>query len=176
MKNKRIILIIMICMFTLALVSTPVVAYMIKQTTTAENTFTPATVECQLKEEFTDNEKTSITVTNKGNINAYIRVRLVTYMTDGAGNVTTATPPSVDLTLGDNLGGDWIKDANSNTYYYKNAVAPNGTTGDLLKAKISLEDGQVVVVLAEAIQANPSNAVASAWGVTIADGKITAVA
>ena len=172
MKNKRIILIIMICMFTLALVSSPVVAYMIKQTTTAENTFTPASVNCTVNEVFADNEKTSITVTNLGNIAAYIRVRLVTYMTDGAGNVTTATPPSVDFTLGDN----WIKDTGSNTYYYKDAVAPNATTGDLLKTKISLADGQVVVVLAEAIQANPSSAVASAWGVTITDGKITAVA
>ena len=176
MKNKRIILIIMICMFTLALVSTPVVAYMIKQTTTAENTFTPASVNCTVNEAFADNEKTSITVTNLGNIDAYIRVRLVTYMTDGAGNVTTATPPSVDLTLGDNLGNNWIKDEDSNTYYYKDAVAPSATTGNLLKTQISLADGQVVVVLAEAIQANPSNAVESAWGVTITEGKITAVA
>ncbi|MBQ4049981.1 MAG: hypothetical protein IJD07_04950 [Clostridia bacterium] len=170
MKNKRIILIIMICMFMLAIVSSPVVAYMIKRVGTTTNTFVPAAVECQLNEEFTNNEKTSITVTNRGNIDAYIRVRLVTYMTDEDGNVTTATPPSVNFTLDDS----WIKDEDSNTYYYKDAVVPNGETGNLLKTKISLEEGQVVVVLAEAIQANPSSAVAGAWGVTIADGKITA--
>ena len=170
MKNKRIILIIMICMFTLALVSSPVVAYMIKQTTTAENTFIPAAVECQLKEEFTDNEKTSITVTNLGNIDAYIRVRLVTYYEDENGILPTTASVSFDF------GDSWIKDADSISYYYKDAVVPNGTTGNLLKTEIILEEGQVVVVLAEAVQANPSSAVAGAWGVTIADGKITAVA
>lgn len=170
MKNKRIILIIMICMFMLAIVSSPVVAYMIKRVGTTTNTFVPAAVQCQVMEIVADNAKTSITVVNEGNIDAYIRVRLVTYMTDGAGNVTTATPPSVDFTLGDS----WIKDADSNTYYYKDAVVPNGTTGNLLKTEIILKEGQVVVVLAEAVQANPSSAVAGAWGVTIADGKITA--
>lgn len=171
MKNKRIILIIMICMFMLAIVSSPVVAYMIKRVGTTTNTFVPAAVQCQVMEIVADNAKTSITVVNKGNIDAYIRVRLVTYMTDEDGNVTTATPPSVSFDFDDSC---WIKDEDSNTYYYKDAVVPNGTTGNLLNTSIILEEGQVVVVLAEAVQANPSSAVAGAWGVTIADGKITA--
>jgi len=155
----------------LAIVSTPVVAYMIKRVGTTTNTFVPAAVQCQVMETVADNAKTRIIVVNEGNIDAYIRVRLVTYMTDEDGNVTTATPPSVDFTLGDS----WIKDADSNTYYYKDAVVPGGETGNLLETeKIILAEGQVVVVLAEAVQANPSSAVAGAWGVTIADGKITA--
>ena len=68
-------------------------------------------------------------------------------------------------------------------YYCTEAVAPGDMTGVLCEPMV-LETGtgldgstiyQMVEVLAEAIQAAPAEAASSAWGVTIADGVITAV-
>lgn len=171
MKSKRILMVFVAIVLLVTAITVPVAAYMIKKTGSFESDFTPATVECKVNETFENLVKASITVTNKGDIDAYVRVKLVTYYVGEDGNVlANKTATIADFTLGDG----WLKGSN-NTYYYKTKVGANGTTNNLLGMSITLANGQVVVVLAEAIQADPTDAVTNAWGVTIENGVITSV-
>jgi len=160
----------------LLLVCGSVFAYMFQRTEPASTQFTPAVVACEVHDALNgDKDIESITVENTGNIDAYLRVRLVTYWVDGEGNV--APKPSPTLTV--NETGNWVKSETSNTFYYKEPVAPedsNDDTSNLLTTPITLktEDGykQVVDIFGEAIQAQPTAAVTDSWKVTLeADGK-----
>lgn len=168
MKKYKIPSIMLIMTFVIALtVCGTVFAYMFKQTDYEDNQFTPAVVSCRVEETFDGTKKTSIKVENTGNIDAYLRVRLVSYWVDTNGNVV-AKPSSIPEI---NLEDGWIKGPN-NTYYYQSSVAPNNLTGELLSSSISLEKDangylQVVEVFAEAIQSNPKDAVTSSWDVLL---------
>lgn len=171
MKSKRILMVFVAIVLLVTAITVPVAAYMIKKTGSFESDFTPATVECKVNETFENLVKASITVTNLGDIDAYVRVKLVTYYVDEDGNVlANKTATIADFTLGDG----WLK-GSDNTYYYKTKVGATGTTNDLLGTSITLANGQVVVVLAEAIQADPADATTQVWGVTIENGVITSV-
>ena len=54
------------------------IAWLSTKTESIENKFTPSQVSCEVNEVFQNNEKTSVTVENKSNIDADIRVKRVT--------------------------------------------------------------------------------------------------
>lgn len=168
MKKSRILLIILIASLVVSLILCgTVLAYMFKQTEYKNNEFIPANVSCKVVEEFDGKQKTSIKVQNTGNIDAYLRVRFVSYWVDSDGNVV-AKPSSMPEI---NMAAGWLKGEN-NTYYYKTPVSPTNQTESLLSSPITLEkdaDGymQVIDVFAEAIQSKPHNAVSDSWGVVI---------
>lgn len=179
MAKQKLIAIIIICSVLFAGTVGGVVAYMIKISEQKKGDFAPAKVSCKLEETFDANQKSNITVTNdnsNSNIDVFVRVRLVTYWVDASGNVINKAPAPISFTLGD----DWIKSANSDTYYYKTPLAVGTKTSDLLNGQnltLHSEDGcrQVIDVFAEAIQANPAEAAQSSWGVTVTNNQITAV-
>lgn len=164
---KRVILILALVL--LALCGTTF-ALMLRQTDSLDNRFEPAVVSCEVVESYTPPTKSSIQVQNTGNIDAYLRLRLVTYWVDGDGNIVfgTATIPSFDL------GENWIAGQN-NTYYYVLPVAPGKFTGEFLGSTITLTENadtgksQVIEVFADAIQSEPEDAVTGSWGVTLSD-------
>lgn len=164
--RKKFIIPFSIVLVILLVLCGTVFAYMLRQTEPLSNQFTPANVSCEVVERFDGTQKTSIQVRNTGNIDAYIRVRLVSYWVDSGGNI--APKPSVMPEI--SITDEWIKGSND-TYYYKTPVSPDTNTGELLAANITLatEDGynQVIEVFAEAIQSKPSNAVTGSWGVTL---------
>lgn len=179
MKKHRIFLVVLIASLAIFLILCgTVLAYMFRQTEYEDNQFTPANVSCEVVEEFDGTQKTSIHVQNTGNIDAYLRVRLVSYWVDSNGNIVAKPSSMPEITLADG----WIKGSN-NTYYYQSSVssvAPNNFTGELLSAPIILqkdENGylQVVEVFAEAIQSKPANAITNSWNVSLdTNGNITA--
>ena len=154
----------------------------------AQNRFAPAVVTCRVQEKLNDDTYTSgthtggvksnIRVENTGTYPAYVRVRLVSWWANADGEAVGGVParsPAVQLRSGWRAGS-------GGTYYCTKSVAPGDMTGVLCEPMV-LETGtgldgstiyQVVEVLAEAIQAAPAEAASSAWGVTIADGVITA--
>ena len=161
----------------LATLTTTVVAYMFRTTEEKNNQFSPAKVSCEVHEQINSplTEKTGVTVKNTGNIDAYLRVRFVSYWIDAESKVANKSSemPTFEITE------DWIAGAD-NTYYYKMPVSPGMKTGELLASEIVLseEDGykQVIDVFAEAIQSKPDGAVQGSWGVTLdANGNILAV-
>ena len=138
------------------------VAYIFTQTDPVINTFTPTEAKITVDEETSNNQKTSITVVNNSTgVPVYIRVALVANMIDGAGNVTGAADVPTFT-----LGKDWIKGSDG-YYYYTEPVPVGGSTGNLLQSSMTLDENMQVVVLADAIQAEPTTAVTQAWGVTV---------
>lgn len=156
-------------------------SYMFKKTNTISNEFIPGFVSCEVIEVTDKNpmtNKSDVKVLNTGNIDAYVRVRFVSYWVNEHGAVVAkpSVMPDIEYDL-----TNWVKGSND-TYYYKTKIAPNSETSDLLKNEkvilLSKDDEnnyfQVLDVFAEAIQAKPTNAVTSAWGVIInANGEIT---
>lgn len=176
MKKHRMPALILIAALIVALaLCGAVIAYMFRQTEYKDNQFVPAEVSCKVAEVFDGEQKTSIQVKNTGNIDAYLRVRLVSYWVDTDGNIV-AKPSEMPKI---NMEADWIEGLN-NTYYYQKPVAPDELTDNLLSSPIILvkdENGysQVLEVFAEAIQSEPQNAVTSSWGVILdPNGNITA--
>ena len=138
------------------------VAYIFTQTDPVINTFTPTEAKITVDEKTNNNQKTEIIVKNNSTgVPVYIRVALVANMIDkdenvtGAANVPTFTP-----------GDNWIV-GNDGYYYYTEPVPVGGSTGNLLQSPMTLDENMQVVVLADAIQAMPKQAVIDAWGVTV---------
>lgn len=149
------------------------VAYLVTNTSSVVNTFTPANVHTEIKEEFDGTNKSSIKVENKGNIPVYVRVALVGNWCDSNGNVVEPWNGSVTINSPDwSTGGDGY-------YYYTKPLGVGGKTSNLLENPISASaraDGAhlVITVLQQSIQAEPTTAVVEAWGVTVAeDGTIS---
>lgn len=146
------------------------IAFIATKTNDVKNTFNPADVSIKIAETFdkATGVKSEIKVQNvqdDKNVPCYIRIKLVSNMQDGSGNVTggAAIP---DFALNEQ---DWI-DGNDGYYYYKHVVAVGASTSDLIAdgSQMQLKNGQVVDVLAEGIQATPKTAVEQAWGAEIA--------
>ena len=143
------------------------VAYIFTQTGPVINTFTPTEAKITVDEDTNSNRKTSITVKNiSTGVPVYIRVALVANMIDKDENVTGAADVPT-FTLGDN----WLEGSNG-YYYYTQPVPVGGSTGNLLEKAMTLDENMQVVVLADAIQAEPTTAVTQAWGVTVENGVI----
>ena len=165
-KKSLTALIALILIICLAVGGT--VAFIVTQTQAVKNTFTPADVKVDIQEDFDGSVKKNVNVKNTGDTDAYIRVKLVTYMADSEGN-PIAENASIPYFV---PGSDWFHCESDDTYYYGKPVAPGDKTSDLIGSDgIMLINGQVVEVLAEGIQSVPVNAVEEAWpAVEVVDG------
>ena len=185
MKSKKLLIILTVVLLAIAGVTTTV-AYMFKNTNLFVNIFDDPYVMCSVQEVYDpeSGSKSSIKVKNTGNVDEFLRVRLISYWVDGDNNVVGK--PSVMPTVSYD-STYWIK-GSDDTYYYKSSVAKNVVTEhDLLTAPITLQtstftvDGeaetvyQVVEIIPEAIQSRPAKAASEAWGVTTSGTSITAV-
>ena len=95
MKKRRIILSILVASLVVSLlICGTVLAYMFRQTEYKDNEFVPANVSCEVVEAFDGVQKTSVQVQNTGNIDAFLRVRFVSYWVDADGNIV-AKPSSM---------------------------------------------------------------------------------
>lgn len=133
-----------------------------------QNTFLPTKVTCKVTESFdgSTGKKSNVNVENTGDIDAYIRVKLVSYRTNDAGQHIggTAELPAFDL------GKGWVE--HGGYYYYTKPVKPNQKPEAALTKEMKLKvncdgaDGghQAIDVMAEAIQSVPEDAVQAAWG------------
>ena len=165
-----------------------VVAYMIKKSDDVKNTFVPANIDFYVAETFDGEVKSSVKIQNKSNIEAYLRVRVVTYWEDSKGNVV-ARGKAPEIKFGSAWTYNstyWIYDKAEYTFYYKSSVLSGDTTSELLGTSIEMHAETVTLngidftyhpvieFVVEGIQANPKNAVTESWGVTLdSDGKIT---
>ena len=172
--KRSLVLVVSVLALVLA-VAGGTLAWLSANTTPVTNTFTPAQVTCEVKETFKNNVKSNVNVKNTSNIDAYLRVKLVTYRVNNAGQHIGGTAKIPAFTLGEN----WVK--HGDFYYYTLPVAPAETPAANLIDTITLTgsyndaDGgkQVIEVMAEAIQSEPETAVGEAWGVMIAPDSVT---
>lgn len=176
-RRGRMATVILSLVLLLALAVGGTVAWLSARTPNVTNHFTPAYVTCEVTEKFdkTTGVKTNVNVTNTSNVDAYLRVKLVTYRTNDAGQHIGGTAELPKFTL----GKDWVE--KDGYYYYTLPVAPGQQPATNLADSMTLTasyddvDGgkQAVDVMAEAIQSAPEKAVADAWGVKIAQGSVT---
>lgn len=130
MKNQKmksmLMLVFAALLLTVAVGST--LAYLLDTTPTVSNTFTPAKVTCAVNEPDWDKSdkktKTNVSITNTGNVYAYIRVAVVGNWYNADGNIIA--PHTVDL----GTPNGWTE---SGGYYYHTApVAPGADTSTLI--------------------------------------------
>lgn len=174
--NPRFVAIAALLALMVGLTVGGTVAYLLDRTEPVVNQFTPSTVTVDIDENFDGLTKKNVTAFNTGDISVYIRIILVTYRVNEDGQRIGGTAQVPDFTPGE---GWFQKD--DGCYYYTKPVAPGakpdapliGEDGILLRQYDDADGGkQVVEVIAEAIQAEPADAVESAWGVTVGDGGI----
>lgn len=150
----------------LALAISGTIAWLTTKDAPITNTFNPSKVACEVTESFNGTVKSSVNVKNTGDIDAYIRVKLVTYRTNEQGQHIGGTAELPEFTP----GAGWV--AYNGYYYYTKPVAPNAQPEKALISSINLTekyidaDGgrQAIDVMAEAIQSVPEAAVKAAWG------------
>ena len=148
------------------------VAWLSTKSAPITNTFLPSHVSCSVTEEFNGTTKSNVNVTNTGDIDAFIRVKLVTYRVNDEEQHIGGTAEIPDF----KPGAGWVK--KGDYYYYTKPVAPDKQPETYLISSITLTDPYddadggkpVIEVMAEAIQANGvadggTKAVVKAWGV-----------
>ena len=131
-KNRMIAA---VALLALCAVIVPVVyAFMFRESTKLENTYIPATVTCEVHETMKNGAKTEITVQNTGNVDAYIRVRLIYYWQDSKGNIVARDMDPPDIRIDGVNNKDWVSsESDPYTFYYMHVVAAKGgVTANLL--------------------------------------------
>lgn len=166
LRTGRVTAIVMATVLLLALAIGGTVAWLSTKSAPITNTFTPSKVACTVTENFDGTVKTNVNVKNTGDTQAFIRVKLVSYRTNGQGQHIGGTAELPEFTLGNN----WEK--HDGYYYYKLPVKAGETPKTNLTDRMTLigsyndTDGgkQAIDVMAEAIQSVPQAAVQAAWG------------
>lgn len=174
--TKRLTTLLLSGLLLVTLIVGGTVAYLVTQVTPVTNTFTPSHVTCEVNENFNGTVKSNVNVTNTGDTDAYIRVKLVTYRVNDNGDHIGGTASVPDFTPGKN----WVKHSDG-YYYYTLPVKPGEKPVNALIDSIVLEDHyddadggkQVIEVMAEAIQSSPAEAVGESWNVTIIPGNVS---
>ena len=177
--NKKVILLAVSLVLILSAAIGGTVAYLIDQTGSITNTFTPAKVTPEVKENFGNNVKEDVQIKNKGDIPAYIRVKVVVTWKDALGNIYNTAPVlDKDYTWTIPANNDWAQ--SGGFYYYTEPVPAGGSTSILLTdcqpvaGKAPEGYSLSVDIHAQAIQAEPTTAVTSAWGVQVdVNGNLT---
>ena len=166
---RRPLLLLVSLVLLLALAVGGTVAWLNTSTGPVENTMIPGNVPITIKETFNGTTKRDVSVTNTGNIDAYIRVAIVANAVDENGNIIAGTAPTFTV---DEKKWQTLDDG---YYYYKGAVAPKGTTAALFTGDVTV-NGELNI-LAESIQVlggyGGKTASEYAWGVVYNNGRWT---
>ena len=171
-RSKKTGMLFLSLLLVIGMVVGGTVAWLSTKSAPITNTFLPSHVSCSVAEEFNGTTKSNVNVTNTGDIDAFIRVKLVTYRVNDEEQHIGGTAEIPDF----KPGAGWVK--NGDYYYYTKPVAPDEQPADALISSITLTDPYddadggkpVIEVMAEAIQANGvadngTKAVKEAWGV-----------
>lgn len=172
--GRKTALILSLCLiFALAVGTT--VALLVAHTNAVTNTFTAAESGTHIEEKTEGGEKSSIIVQNTGTATSYVRVKLVMNWVSKDGKTISGEPVGIKPEINTD---DWFLGTDG-IYYYRKPVAPKDaetgkvTTNLLQKPITEPTEGKPdgchleVTVLAESIQAAPSQAVTDSWDVDV---------
>lgn len=153
------------------------IAYLIDQTEDVVNTFTPTEVDIDIYEEWDGKVKKFANIENKSDIPVYVRAKIIVEWKDDAGNIYGVLPiKETDYTM--QMGEySWQYNSDDGFYYHNSPVNVGAHTSDLFSnckcVSQNIPEGYDlhVEVIAQAVQAVPTNVVASVWPVSV-DGSI----
>ena len=136
-------------------------AYLLDSTGDVKNTFAPTEVTCEINEKFDGKIKKDVTVTNNGDIDAYLRAAIVVNWVNDNGEILGEAVPAAAYKI-TGKSAKWSLE-NDGYYYYTDRVAPKGVTENLIgecKLVGDAPEGYYlsVTILADAIQADPEQA------------------
>lgn len=144
-------------------------SYLISKPDKVENTFTKVEVTPEIEEEFDKEVKKNVKVTNIGDIDVYVRADIIiTWKSEDGKQVLPAKSGDYSLIM-NNLGEGKTWFEKDGIYYYKDKVAPNASTNNLIDEckpiKDPPKDGYTlsVEILAQAVQATPVQVVQELW-------------
>lgn len=168
-RSRRPLLLLASLVLLLALAVGGTVAWLNSSSGPVTNTMIPGQVPITINETFDGTTKSGVSVTNNGNIDAYIRVAIVANAVDENGNIIAGKAPDYVSSVNTD---DWelLEDG---YYYYKGAVAPGEKTAALFTDPVTVTNGELNI-LAESIQVlggiNGKTASVYAWGAVYRDG------
>lgn len=174
-RRKQQSLIIAVVAILCSIIACATIAFVFTSTKPLENTFTDAYVACDVLETFDGITKTDVTIKNTGEVQSYIRAKVVvTWMSDDKTKVTALKPiddTDYVITYADeaNAATNWEKGLDG-YWYYKLPVNVGKETEELiescsLKEGITAPDGYYlsVEIVASSIQSTPTRVVTEQW-------------
>lgn len=177
--KRSLVLVVSVLALVLA-VAGGTLAWLTANSGPVTNTFTPAKVTCEVKEDFNGTTKKDVQIKNTSNIDAYIRAYVVVTWKDKTGNVYGMPVKDADYTMTMPVDTKWKQFGDY--WYYTEAVEDGKLTGVLI-SECKLNEGVTppaegyslsVEIIAEAIQSLPDRAVNEAWpNVTANNGTLT---
>lgn len=164
--RTAVLLIAVLLLITTAVGSTA--AFLVTKTDPVEEAFAYAQFSCQVTD--------ALAVQNTGTAPAYIRASYAVNWLDVNGSIAAAAPEGYRCDLVENQD-DWTEGGDG-YFYYPYPVDPGSETPSLLTCSVSRPENPEytlsVEVVAEAIQSDPAEAAAEAWGVTVSGDVLTA--
>lgn len=163
--SKRTVILLASLTLLMGLTIGSTAAYLVTHTSQVTNTFTPAKVSCVINETFKDNVKSDVTIKNMGNVDAYIRAKVIISWTDADGNIVPA--PFGDPVF--TTGANWSLNEVDGIYYYSERVARCNSTTNLINSIAPGDETNgyrlKVDIIADAIQADGMGATSAqdAW-------------
>ncbi len=165
--NKKSILLLIMAAVILMVSVVGTVAYLATDTAPVVNTFKPAEFDTEIEETFPDpyTEKEDVYINNPGEVDVYVRAKVVGNWCDEEGNIVTAWNDNIVYNAEDwEKGGDGY-------YYHKGKVAAGGKTGNLFDSytytSADIPAGAhhlEMTILHQSVQAEPAQAVMDLWG------------
>lgn len=166
--SKKLIVTLACVLLTVFVGVGATLAYLFAQTPPLENTFTPVFLTCETQ----GSVKTGASVKNTGDVDGYIRVAVVCSWVSETDNSVHASKAveGTDYTATWNTTS-WKKGTDG-FYYYLSPVKAGESTDVLVSGFTRIAQPPqgytlTVQINATAIQANPVEAVTSAWGITV---------
>lgn len=177
-SNRSLVLTISVIALVVCIVGASL-AYLFTKSTGITNTFTPTKVTVDIDEDLKNGVKSNVTIKNTGDIEAFVRAKVVITWKDSSGNVYGKAPVvGTDYSISYNTDA-W--ELIGGIYYCKTPVAADSSSPVLISECRKLDTADVpdgydlsVEIIAEAIQSKPADVVQQTWGVTIANGSVIA--
>jgi len=180
-KTIQKVSIVILCFLWIAVIVVGgTVAYLFTSTQQVINTFSVPSDGSSVVEEIENNVKKEVVIANTGDVDSYIRAKVIFTWQNADGDVYPTKVETTDYQITWGTGWVRIPDSETGFYYYNGVVKANdndvSTTIDQTAALFTEctptaagpEEGYTlhVEILSQSIQAEPDEAVQEAWGMS----------
>lgn len=174
-RRKQQSLIIAIVATICSIIACATIAFVFTNTEPLKNTFTDAYVACDVLETFDGTTKSDVTVKNTGEVQSYIRAKVVVTWMSADKTKVTALKPVDDMeyviTYADETSATTNWEKGSDGYWYYKLPVDIAKETEVLIKNCSLKDGVVapdgyylsVEIVASSIQSTPTDVVVAQW-------------